>query len=264
MVNIVFRISTCTVGRETQYGITCGPVIFVDEQRLLVNRNLELNTLADFSGRSICVLGNTTSDDLLKAGFMLKDETSTQRIEVTPVPANGTGKLTANAHLKELYEKQECDAVFGTIPRLIDLRNGLINKEEYIFVDETISTEPMTPYIVAKDEQWRKVVEYTIHTILYAEQIGITQADVEKKCNTITDAVPKEWFLGTDDLPERPFFGEDIGLEKGFACRIIESVGNYGEIYDDYLSSYLDKRGFNRVWELGNTGGLYTPPLTPP
>ena len=254
-IDVLFRISTCTAGREAKYGLTCGPVIFPDEQRLLVRRDLNLETLAGLEGKTICVLGGqTTSQNLLDNGLTIDNGVIKRKIEVTPIVAKGTTEDKADAQLKQFYEDQDCIAVFGTIPRLVDLRDRLDTPDEHILHNETIIAEPMTPYIVARDEQWRKVVEYAIFTTLYAEKRGVTKTDV----GNCDDATSKEWFLGTDDLANSPFFGEDLGLDKGFGCQIIKQLGNYGEIYHRHLASHLEKSGVNRNWE------LYFPPLTPP
>jgi hypothetical protein len=57
-------------------------------------------------------------------------------------------------------------------------------------------------------------------------------------------------------------FGEAMGLDPGWAYRIVKLVGNYGEIFDRNLgeSSPLKiKRGINALWSKG--GLLYAPPF---
>jgi len=57
-------------------------------------------------------------------------------------------------------------------------------------------------------------------------------------------------------------YGEELGLTKDWAARIIRRVGNYGEVYDRNVgegSKLKIPRGLNQLW---NNGGLqYAPPI---
>src|SRR5579872_7474819 len=57
-------------------------------------------------------------------------------------------------------------------------------------------------------------------------------------------------------------YGEEIGLTKDWAVRIIRHVGNYGEVYDRNVGSESQlkiPRGLNQLW---NAGGIqYAPPI---
>jgi general L-amino acid transport system substrate-binding protein len=57
-------------------------------------------------------------------------------------------------------------------------------------------------------------------------------------------------------------FGEQLGLSKSWAERIIRMVGNYGEVFERNLgtgSRLAIARGVNNLW---NKGGIqYAPPI---
>ena len=57
-------------------------------------------------------------------------------------------------------------------------------------------------------------------------------------------------------------FSNALGVSKGWAVRVIESVGNYGEMFERNLGSEsplkLD-RDHNRLWTRG--GLMYAPPM---
>jgi general L-amino acid transport system substrate-binding protein len=63
--------------------------------------------------------------------------------------------------------------------------------------------------------------------------------------------------LGTDGN-----LGEQLGLTKDWAVRIIKHVGNYGEVYERNVgadSRLKIPRGLNQLW---NAGGIqYAPPI---
>ena len=61
---------------------------------------------------------------------------------------------------------------------------------------------------------------------------------------------------------QRTDFGEQFGLTKDWAYRIIKLVGNYGEVFDKNLgtgSQLKITRGLNALWTKG--GIQYGPPV---
>ena len=63
--------------------------------------------------------------------------------------------------------------------------------------------------------------------------------------------------LGTKDN-----LGEDLGLDKDWAYRIIKQVGNYGEVFDRNVgegSPLKLERGLNALWTQGVL--MYAPPF---
>ena len=57
-------------------------------------------------------------------------------------------------------------------------------------------------------------------------------------------------------------YGEELGLSRDWAARIIRHVGNYGEIYERNVgaeSKLKIPRGLNQLWSAG--GIQYAPPI---
>jgi general L-amino acid transport system substrate-binding protein len=57
-------------------------------------------------------------------------------------------------------------------------------------------------------------------------------------------------------------YGEDIGLTRDWASRIVRLVGNYGESFERHLgpgSKLNISRGLNNLWTKG--GIQYAPPI---
>lgn len=64
-------------------------------------------------------------------------------------------------------------------------------------------------------------------------------------------------FVGTEGA-----YGEELGLTKDWAVRIIRHVGNYGEVYERNVgadSKLGIPRGLNQLWNAG--GIIYAPPI---
>lgn len=259
-IDVLIRISTCTGGREAVKNISCGPVIYFDETWLLVAIDSNIKNMADLEQQEVCALAKTTTANLIQT------EPPILGIKVTPVLISTTeSRNESNALVEAFSTNKRCVAIAGNVSRLLDVLKRLPDDRGYTLVDEAINHEPLTPFVKSGDEEWRKVISYAIYTTIYASEQKITSLDVTT-CDEKTKR--KEWFLGTTSKPDTPFFGEDIGLEQGFACQIIRLMGNYDEIYEknfkDLLGDFKLQRGPNQVWQNNNGGRLYTPPLTAP
>ncbi|MGD1701943.1 hypothetical protein [Dapis sp. BLCC M229] len=113
----------------------------------------------------------------------------------------------------------------------------------------------MSPATVNNYSTWSNVVTWVIYALIEAEELGITQANVDEKKNYDDPTIRR--FLGVEGN-----LGEGLGLSNDFAYRVIKQVGNYGEIYDRNLgknSPYKLPRGLNNLWI--NGGLLYSPPF---
>jgi general L-amino acid transport system substrate-binding protein len=91
--------------------------------------------------------------------------------------------------------------------------------------------------------------------MINAEEAGVTSKNVDAMMKTTNPDVKR--LLGTEGN-----YGEQLGLTKDWAVRIIKLVGNYGEVFDRNVgagSPLKIDRGLNKLW---NKGGLqYAPPI---
>ena len=105
------------------------------------------------------------------------------------------------------------------------------------------------------DDQWFNLVKWTHYAMVTAEELGVTQKNVDDKLKAPNPETKR--LLGTEGN-----FGEGLGLTADWAYRIIKHVGNYGEIFEKNLgegSRLKIKRGINASWK---DGGLhYAPPI---
>jgi general L-amino acid transport system substrate-binding protein len=118
-----------------------------------------------------------------------------------------------------------------------------------------ISKEPLGPVVRAGDDAWLDIVRWTHFALLNAEELGVTQANLEEMKNSENPEIRR--LVGTEGT-----FGEGIGLTNDWAANIIKAVGNYGEIFERNIgqgSELKIERGLNALW---NQGGLqYGPPI---
>jgi general L-amino acid transport system substrate-binding protein len=63
-------------------------------------------------------------------------------------------------------------------------------------------------------------------------------------------------------LGVEPGLGKALGLDEAWATRVIEQVGNYGQVFERNLGSGSPlrlERGVNALWTKG--GLIFAPPL---
>ena len=113
----------------------------------------------------------------------------------------------------------------------------------------------MGPVVRQGDAQWKDIVAWSVYAMMQAEESGITSKNVDAMLKT-KDAVSAR-LLGTKGK-----LGQNMGLDKDWAYRIVKQVGNYGEVYDRNVgkdSPLKLARGINNLWTKG--GLLYAPPF---
>ena len=155
------------------------------------------------------------------------------------------------------YGNGDCDAVTDDVSALQAVRHTFNNPDEHALLPEIISKGPLSPLTPPGDEQWPDIVATVMHVLINAEELGVTQANVETMVTGGNTAARRMLGAGDD-------FGQSaLGLEADFAVNVIKGVGNYGEIYDRYMGpdgeSFPMPRGLNRLWTDG--GLIYAPPL---
>jgi general L-amino acid transport system substrate-binding protein len=105
------------------------------------------------------------------------------------------------------------------------------------------------------DDNWLNIVKWTHFAMLNAEEMGVTQANIDSHMSSNDPAMLR--LLGKEGT-----FGEYIGLSNDWAVRIIKAVGNYAESYERNVGPntplQLD-RGVNALWTAG--GLQYGPPI---
>ena len=102
------------------------------------------------------------------------------------------------------------------------------------------------------DDAWLDVANWLISALLFAEQEGVTSANVDAiKAAPPSPELAK--FLGS-----KPGMGKPLGLADDWAYKVIKAVGNYAEIHERNLgmaSPYKMPRELNALWKDG--GVLY-------
>jgi len=122
---------------------------------------------------------------------------------------------------------------------------------------EIISKEPLGPLVRHGDDQWFDIVKWVSNALIVAEELGVTQANVEEMKKSENPEVKR--VLGVE---ENSKLGAGLGLGEDWVVNVVKAVGNYGEIFERNIgteSPLKIQRGLNALWSKG--GLQYAPPI---
>jgi general L-amino acid transport system substrate-binding protein len=235
-IDVLSRNTTWTMSRDTTLGLTFAGVTYYDGQGFMVRKSLNVTSAKELEGASICTQTGTTTE-LNVADYF---RTNGMKYEVV-----------AFSNLDEViqaYEAGRCEVFTTDASGLYSNRTKLTNPEEHIVLPEIISKEPLGPLVRQGDDQWFKVVRWSMSALVDAEELGVTSKNVDEQIKSSQNPEVKR-FLGIEGE-----FGPSIGLDKSWAAHIVKHVGNYGELFEKNLgqSSPLKiERGLNSLWTKG-------------
>ncbi|MCQ8782719.1 amino acid ABC transporter substrate-binding protein [Mangrovibrevibacter kandeliae] len=242
-VDVLVRNTTWTMGRDTSLGLNFTGVNYYDGQGFMVRKDLGINSALQLSGATVCVQSGTTTE------LNLADYFAANNMTYNPVV------IEAQSDVNAAYDSGRCDVLTTDQSGLYASRLELGNPDNNVVLPEIISKEPLGPAVRQGDDQWFDVVKWVGFALVNAEELGVTQANVEEMEKSDNPEIRR--MLGTDGT-----FGTDLGVDKDWAVKVIKAVGNYGEIFERNVGSNTPlgiARGQNALWTKG--GLQYAPPI---
>ncbi|MGV6873299.1 amino acid ABC transporter substrate-binding protein [Pseudochelatococcus sp. B33] len=242
-VDVLIRNTTWTMSRDTTLGLNLGPVNYYDGQGFIVRQSLALTSAKELEGASVCVQQGTTTE------LNLADFFRVNNIKYEPVT------YASAVEAVKAYDSGRCDAFTTDASALYAERLRLTTPDDHVVLPEIISKEPFASVVRHGDDQWLDLVQWTTFALINAEELGVTQANLDEQLKSDNPEVRR--LLGVEGN-----FGEGIGLPADWVVRIIRHVGNYGEIFAANLGPETPleiERGLNNLWN--NGGILYAPPV---
>jgi general L-amino acid transport system substrate-binding protein len=248
-VDLLSRTTTWSMSRDTSLGMTFAGIMYYDGQGFMVRKSKGITSAKELGGSTICVRAGTTSE------LNLADFFRANKMEYKVIA------LEKSEEVRAAYDEGKCDAFTSDQSGLYGERLVLKNPEEHIILPDIISKEPLGPAVRQGDIAWFNLVRWTYFALVNAEELGITQANIEQMKSSEDPQVQRLLGLeGADGTPAG--FGTGMGLDEEWAVHIIKAVGNYGEIFERNIGSATPlniARGKNALWR---DGGLqYAPPI---
>jgi general L-amino acid transport system substrate-binding protein len=242
-VDVLSRNTTWTSSRDTALGLNFVGVNYYDGQGFMVNKALKVNSALELNGAAVCVQQGTTTE------LNLADYFRANKMQLKTVTF-----ATANEAVKA-YDTGRCDAYTTDASGLYAERLRLASANDHIILPEIISKEPLGPVVRHGDDQWFDVNKWVLYAMIYAEELGINSKNLDEMLKSNNPDVRR--FLGTEGN-----FGEQLGLPKDWAVRIVKQVGNFGESFERNVgqgSPLKISRGLNALWTKG--GLMYAMPV---
>jgi general L-amino acid transport system substrate-binding protein len=209
----------------------------------MVPRSKNVDSALALDGSKVCVQSETTTELNLADYF---------RANNMKYEAKKFGTVD---DVFKAYESGQCDVLTSDVSQLYAMRLRSAKPGEQVILPDVISKEPLAPVVRQKDDDWLLLVKWTLFAMINAEELGIDSKNIDEALKSKKPDVMR--FVGTEGD-----FGENIGLTKDWAVRIIRHVGNYGEVYERNVGSGSKlgiPRGLNQLWNAG--GILYAPPI---
>ncbi len=244
-VDLLSRNVTWTSSRDAQWG-NFTVVMFYDGQGFMIREDSGITSTDEFDGATVCVTSGTTTEQNL-ADFFRQNGMSYEAVI-----------FEETAAVYSAYEEGRCDITTSDKSQLASVRSGFADPDAHIILDITISKEPLTPAVPHGDDAWFDTVKLVMFALINAEELGVTQANVEEM--KTGDNINARRLLGGE---EGDWGYTDLGLEPDALANAIAAVGNYGEIYNRYMGpdgiAFTLPRGPNELWS--NGGLVYAPPV---
>ena len=244
-IDLLSRNTTWAIGREAGLAVRFVGTLYYDGQGFMVRQSESLRTISDLKGTTICVEKGTTSQD------NLADHFRTKNLKYHPLVFDSIEET------KKAFIDGRCKAYTADRSQLAAVRSELPGgSKAYAILPGKISKEPLGPAVRRGDEEWFTLVRWVLFALIEAEEQGVTQANVRAKAKE-KGKPNQERFLGSAGN-----FGKMMGVNNNWVVRVVESVGNYGEMFDRNLgreSPLHLERGPNNLWSQG--GLMYAPPF---
>ena len=248
-IDLLSRNTTWTASRDASWG-NFTHTMFHGGQGFIVPRSIEIASVYDLEGATICVLQGTNAESNLQ-NFSIQNNMGLRIL--TRTSSTGTG---------EAYLQGQCDSLTAVNWELLQLASRFPDPAAHVILPEVISEEPLGPVVPHGDDQWFDVVKSVMAMLIYSEAYGI-HSDNVPTANTGDPDIDRLFGLGGS------YNQAALGLKVAAAQDVIRQVGNYGQIYDRHLTPLgLVREGSrNALWigapceDCPKGGQIYAPPF---
>ena len=243
-VDFLSRNTTWTLQRDGAMNLDFTGVTYYDGQGFMVKKKLNVKSVKQLNGATICVNTGTTTE------LNLTDYFRANSLKFKMIAYEKDDEVVG------AYVAGRCDALTTDQSGLFGYKSSFKDPNEHVILPEIISKEPLGPVTRQGDSTWTDVIRWTLYGMLEAEEYGINSKNVESLKKTSTNPTIKR-ILGVDgDLYK------GLELDKDWVVKIISQVGNYEEVFETNLGSKSPlkiPRGQNALWSKG--GLQYAMPI---
>jgi general L-amino acid transport system substrate-binding protein len=242
-IDVLIRDSEYSFHRNTDMALDEPAVNFFTGQTFMVRKSLGVQHLKELNGATICVLTGTTLET------NIADYNRANNVKI------GTLLFEKPEEAFAAADSGRCDGYTDDGGSVAAARSTMKKPDDWMFIPETIGgLQPLGAFTRQGDEAWTRLVKWVHYAMLEAEVLGITKANADQMAKDPKDPDVRRFFGLEAD------FGKALGVDNGWAGRIVKDIGNYGEVYEATfgMNGGLGlPRGMNN---LSDKGGLQTLP----
>ena len=223
------------------HDVAFGPPVFYDRLTFMVAKQSGITKMADLAGKAVCYVLGTQNEAIVQATF------KAQNIKYLPMPFEEEGEMD------DALIGGHCAAVAADFSKLGEARATFWeHASDFVILPDRLNLDPAVVAYRPDDARWAHIVDWTVYALQEAEILGVTRQNARR-------------LHGSDDPRIQRLTGEDwataraLGLPKDWAVRVIDALGNYGEMYDRTVGLHSElklPRDLNVPW---TEGGLIAP-----
>ena len=221
-VDMVARGTTKNALRAATYKFA--PVMLYDGTTIAAKKTNTVAALSDIpNGATVCTAKATTTEKAVATWGQNKGIVVSATFE--------------QAAVYEAFANGQCAYIAGD---LTALTSNINSSTDRILTGNPFSKEPLAPFANVGETQFGQILEAVMNGLILAEERGVTKSTA----SATNDVYPAE-------------LGAKLGLSAFFMTNVIKNVGNYGEIYAQFVNTSIPRAGgMNR---LSKDGGLLYP-----
>jgi general L-amino acid transport system substrate-binding protein len=239
-VDVLPRTTTWTLQRDAN-GVNFTGANYYEFTGVLMRRDTGVTEVGGMAGASVCVQSGSTTE------VTVADASRLNRLELRPVVYDNVEAT------RQAFFQGRCDALVTDAAALASVRATLAsNPDDYLIFPINDKLEALAPSVRHGDDRWFDIVKWSFQALVAAEQLSITQANVDTMLASTDPTVRR--FLGIDRGN-----GAALGLDERWAYTIVKQIGNYAEVFERNVGAASPlklARGHNR---LARDGGLMFP-----
>ena len=168
-IDVLSRNTTWTISRDTTLGFNFAGVNYYDGQGFMSRQEVARRQLGAAAFRRHGLRADR-HDHRAQPRRLLQGE----QHGVQP------GRLREARGGERAYDSGRCDVYTTDQSGLYAIRLTLTAPDDHVVLPEIISKEPLGPAVRQGDDQWFDIVKWTHYALLTAEELGVTQANVDE------------------------------------------------------------------------------------
>jgi len=226
-IDILIRTTTITSSRDMELDVDFAQTTFYTGQGFAVRKDSGIDSTSDMGDATICVQTGTTTEQNVADHFT--------DIGLTYDPQGGLSQDVAAA-----FFEGRCDVLTADAS---DLASRIVvrdDADDYKILPQIISKEPLAPGVRDYDSDWKDVVNWVVHGLLRAEEIGITQDNVAAMAANPPNTEVARLLGVSYEGGEVASLGFEA-VDPQFIQRALAAVGNYGEIYNREIGTAIPR-----------------------